>query len=120
MFKKNFLSILSLIIKLYIYIYIFLLDSFFQEKYTFNNEKGNSSEEEKEENENGSLKDELKQNIVRLIDNNLITEELVRAENWFPITCREWGEWKTKVDANAEKIRQRKEAETKDNDEAAN
>jgi hypothetical protein len=71
----------------------------------------------------------LKQNIVRLIDNKLVTEELVRAENWFPITQREWGEWKAKVNANAERWRQRKEAEEEsksneninnNNDEAAN
>ncbi|CAB4399344.1 unnamed protein product [Rhizophagus irregularis] len=91
-----------------------------QEKYTFNNEKDNSSEEENEEKENDSLKDELKQNIIRLIDNQLVTEELVRAENWFPITRREWGEWKTKANANAEKLRQSKEAEIKNNDEATN
>lgn len=93
---------------------------FSKEKYTFNNEKDNSSEEENEEKENDSLKDELKQNIIRLIDNQLVTEELVRAENWFPITRREWGEWKTKANANAEKLRQSKEAEIKNNDEATN
>ncbi|GBB83489.1 hypothetical protein RclHR1_01020030 [Rhizophagus clarus] len=83
-----------------------------QEKYTFNNEK---------DNEEDSLN---KQNIIRLIDNKLVTEELVRAENWFPITQREWKEWTVKASANAERLRQKEkekvEAENKNNENTNN
>jgi len=79
-----------------------------------------SSNNNSEETEKGSLKNGSEQYIVRLIDNQLVAEELVRAENWFPITQREWGEWKVKVDANEERRIQRIKAErqSKSNEDA--
>jgi hypothetical protein len=61
----------------------------------------------------GSSEDKLnpKQYIIRLIDNQLVTEELVRAENWFPITQREWKEWKIKADANSAAVSERRRQE---------
>ncbi|CAI2168027.1 8674_t:CDS:2 [Funneliformis geosporum] len=43
------------------------------------------------------------QYIVRLIDNQLVTEDLVRAEKGFPTTQREWDEWKAKIEINSER-----------------
>jgi hypothetical protein len=86
-----------------------------QEKHTLTNEEGESSEDKKL-NPN--------QYIIRLIDNKLVTEELVRAENWFPITQREWKEWKIKADANSaavsESWRRGDQDDNKSNQDEAN
>ncbi|RIA91402.1 hypothetical protein C1645_767552 [Glomus cerebriforme] len=84
-----------------------------QEKHIFNdgNDKQNLTSDNNTEEPSKDKHLNPEQYIVRLIDNQLVTEELVRAENWFPTTRREWGEWKAKVNANEERERQRRKEE---------
>ncbi|CAG8541768.1 1616_t:CDS:2 [Funneliformis mosseae] len=46
------------------------------------------------------------QYIVRLIDNQLVTEELIRAEKGFPTTQREWDDWKAIIELPVKDVKE--------------